>query len=915
MDAMSRCCGVAGLEGPMDPGRWRTVSALLRRTRRPAAGRTGPRGWMPLRTDDPGLGGRSGVPSDRPRRPATSSETPPAWGTGTTILPDDPLEGELVGPYRIVERVGAGGMGVVYRAVRADDQYRKEVALKLVRRGMDTEQVLRRFRTERQILANLDHPNIARLLDGGVAPDGRPYLVMEFVDGDARRHLVRGPATRTSRDRLELFLTVCDAVRHAHRNLVVHRDLKPANILVTADGRVQLLDFGVAKLLDPAAVDLTQALTAPGMRLLTPRYASPELLRGEPADTLADVWSLGAILCELLTGRPAFTHGGSRSPRPWPGRWTRARLPGRARSRSASADACKRRPGHHRPHGPAGPIRRLRYGSVEALAEDVRRHLDRTAHRRPARGAAATGPPNSSGATPWPSARPTAVFALTLVFAVLMAGQAARIGRQARETAQQRDRAERVTALLVDMFDVSDPMLTRGTRGDTLSVRDFLIGSQDAMVARLDTEPLLQADILHMYGRLFGNLGESDRALAIDHRGTGAAARAPGPGPPGRGAQPGLPGHPAPEPWRLRRGRDPVHRGAGSAAPGAGRAPRGDGRELQQPGCAPRRAGPVRTGPPPDRGGAARCAACLLGAAPRGSGPEPEQPGAWRSGPPATWPGPTPCSARPWPSAAKCWATAIPTWPTPSTTWRGSLRDQGELASCRGHVLRGACPSGRRPWASTTPASRPATTTWVWWPKDRGDLERAADLPAPLPGDRPGRLAAGPSLHRRRGLSSWAGCCWRRATADEAEPLLREAVRPSVPPRGWTPLEVRGAAGPAGGRAGGDAMRPAEVTALLVSAEAGDTDGPRPRAAPDLRRAAATWPARHLGRERAGHTLTPTALVHEAYLKLVDQTCVAWRGQRPVPGGGLAGHAAASWSTTRGTGSGSSAGAMRRGCR
>ncbi|MBE0566473.1 MAG: serine/threonine protein kinase [Krumholzibacteria bacterium] len=492
----------------MDPGRWRTLSAHfgdLADLPPPARAAR----LAGLRREDPALADEVASLLDAHDDPAFLA-APPTWGAAAD-LPDDPLEGELVGPYRIVERVGAGGMGVVYRAVRADDQYRKEVALKLVRRGMDTEQVLGRFRTERQILANLDHPHIARLLDGGVAPDGRPYLVMEFVDGlpidtwCVRREL-------PLRARLELFLTVCAAVQHAHRNLVVHRDLKPANILVMDDGRVQLLDFGVAKLLDPGATDGTVTVTVPGTRLLTPRYAAPELLRGEAADTLADVWSLGVILFELLAEQPAFTVQGrspaalaralGQKPAPRPSAVS-ARFAGRLRGDLDTIVGTALQ---------ADP--KQRFGSVEALAQDVRRHLD---------GQPITARPGSPGYRAAKFFRrnalavgaATALFTVTLVFALLMAGQAARIGRQARETALQRDRAERVTALLVDMFDVSDPMLTRGTRGDTLSVRDFLIGGQDAMVARLDQEPLLQADIMHMYGRLFGNLGENDRALAL----------------------------------------------------------------------------------------------------------------------------------------------------------------------------------------------------------------------------------------------------------------------------------------------------------------------------------------------------------------------------------------------------------------
>ena len=192
-------------------------------------------------------------------------------------------------------------MGAVYRAVREDD-FRMQVAIKLLKRGTDTEAALSRFRAERQILAGLEHPNIARLLDGGATETGLPYFVMEYVDGTP---LLEYAAPLPVRQRLELFRSVCPAVQYAHQNLIVHRDIKPANILVTPEGIPKLLDFGIAKLLDPAADGATMALTAAGGRLMTPGYASPEQVRGEPVTTATDVYSLGAVLYELLTGRRA----------------------------------------------------------------------------------------------------------------------------------------------------------------------------------------------------------------------------------------------------------------------------------------------------------------------------------------------------------------------------------------------------------------------------------------------------------------------------------------------------------------------------------------------------------------------------------------------------------------------------------
>src|ERR1035438_1126185 len=194
----------------------------------------------------------------------------------------------------------SGGMGAVCLAARDDDQFQKQVAIKLVKRGMDTAEVQRRFQHERQILAGLDHPYIARLIDAGTAPDGRSFFVMEYVEGQSIDAYCRDHSLSLA-DRCRLFLKVCEAVSHAHRNLVVHRDLKPGNIFVAPDGTPKLLDFGVAKLLAP---DADPHLTVTGMQaaLLTPQYASPEQVMGRAVNTSTDVYSLGAILYELLTG-------------------------------------------------------------------------------------------------------------------------------------------------------------------------------------------------------------------------------------------------------------------------------------------------------------------------------------------------------------------------------------------------------------------------------------------------------------------------------------------------------------------------------------------------------------------------------------------------------------------------------------
>ncbi|HEY4842105.1 MAG TPA: protein kinase [Terriglobales bacterium] len=229
---------------------------------------------------------------------------------GNATKPTDLWIGRRIGPYKIVERIGVGGFGEVYRAFRADDQYRKEVALKVVRGGQDSGFVFSRFKNERQILANLDHPNIARLHDGGTAEDGVPYFVMELIDGQPLDQYCNRRQLSVT-ERLSLFLQVCSAVQYAHQRLIIHRDIKPSNILVTSDGTPKLLDFGIAKLLDPEISTEGPEPTLTVFRALTPGYASPEQVKGDPITTASDVYSLGVVLYELLTGEHPYRQLGT----------------------------------------------------------------------------------------------------------------------------------------------------------------------------------------------------------------------------------------------------------------------------------------------------------------------------------------------------------------------------------------------------------------------------------------------------------------------------------------------------------------------------------------------------------------------------------------------------------------------------
>jgi Flp pilus assembly protein TadD/predicted Ser/Thr protein kinase len=211
--------------------------------------------------------------------------------------------GTRIGPYMLAREIGHGGMGVVYQAVRTDGEFTHAVAIKLVRHGMSTAHILQRFRAERQILASLQHPNIAALLDGGTTSDGRPYFVMEYIEGKPLLAWCKDNHVPQQR-RLEMFQAICAAVQHAHERRVIHRDIKPGNVLVTQDGIAKLLDFGVAKILSPGLLPEGQPITRSGFRILTPDYASPEQLRGAPVTTASDIYCLGRLLRDLLAGTP-----------------------------------------------------------------------------------------------------------------------------------------------------------------------------------------------------------------------------------------------------------------------------------------------------------------------------------------------------------------------------------------------------------------------------------------------------------------------------------------------------------------------------------------------------------------------------------------------------------------------------------
>ncbi len=426
--------------------------------------------------------------------------------------------------YRLVSELGRGGFGSVYLAERADGQYDQRVALKRLNLGAFTSAAaLARFRQERQILARLSHPHIARLLDGGEMAGGAPFLVLEYVDGVpidiyCEEHELSVTA------RLRLFVAVCEAVEYAHRNLVVHRDLKPSNVLVDPGGEVKLLDFGIAKLLDPEdAASLLE--TRQGESPLTPRYASPEQVRGQAITTATDVYSLGVLLYELLTGRSPYPQS-SASPAalaaaicdtdpPRPSTIPRApsgdsrATPGRDRRVDADLDAVvmkamRKEPGE-------------RYGSAGALSADVERFLA---------GLPVEARKGSRGYRLGKLVRRHRLaFAAAVAFVLLVATFGVLLALQLAETARQRDAAQRerdaaqrerdaataVTDFLVGTFKVADP---ESGEGASLTAREILDRGAQRVAGELAGKPEIQARLLHAIGRVYQNLGLYEQATS-----------------------------------------------------------------------------------------------------------------------------------------------------------------------------------------------------------------------------------------------------------------------------------------------------------------------------------------------------------------------------------------------------------------
>ena len=436
--------------------------------------------------------------------------------------------GSRLGPYRLIELIGRGGMGEVYQAERADDHYYSKVAIKLVRVDHDPARVAWRFRSERQILASLEHPHIARLIDGGATEEGVPYLVMELIAGqpiDAyceERQL-------TVAQKVRLFLQVCSALSYAHQRLVIHRDLKPGNILVTADGTVKLLDFGIAKLIETEAATVPSDLTATQVRVMTLEYASPEQVRGDPITTASDVYSLGIVLYRLLTGRSPYREHNAAAcaveilSDSQPSKPSTAVDETKARPAEADAAAAhnqaSRRKVRRALRGDLDNILLMalrkeperRYASVDQFAEDLRAYLDGMPVR--ARGDALRYRAMKFMSRHRYAVAAAALCVFSLVVGIVTTTWQARIAAEQSMIAREEARKQRaVQSFLTALFEKNTRLQPDPVKARNMKVSELLIAASDRVLGEFADTPAVHMEVMNTVARLLLDINEFERA-------------------------------------------------------------------------------------------------------------------------------------------------------------------------------------------------------------------------------------------------------------------------------------------------------------------------------------------------------------------------------------------------------------------
>lgn len=448
---------------------------------------------------------------------------------GIELTPETLPSGTQIENYRIIELIGTGGMGTVYLAERSDGEFKQQVALKLIKNGRNNREVLSRFRNERQILARLEHPNIARLLDGGVTKNGDPYFTMEYVDGEPI-HFYCDRHKLSIEDRLSLFIEVCEAVRYAHRNLVIHRDLKPGNILVTSSGEVKLLDFGIAKFLESDDA-IMQTITQAGLMAMTPEYASPEQIRGEAVTTASDIYSLGVILSLLLSGNPPYRLN-SRSVaalvdavchtdplKPSTGLFLKNTSTEKPTTSPENTAQLRRLSIVKLKQMLSGDLDNIclkalrkeperRYQYIDEFINDLRNYLD----DKPV---SASGDAFQYRAGKFIRRHRFAVIssALTLlVLATLISFYTIRLAEERDRARLEAQKASQITEFLTSIFAISDP---NESRGEAVTARELLDEGAKRLDQELAAQPAVQAALSEVIGRVYNNLGLYERARPL----------------------------------------------------------------------------------------------------------------------------------------------------------------------------------------------------------------------------------------------------------------------------------------------------------------------------------------------------------------------------------------------------------------